>query len=65
MGQGSPTLTHEAAYDAECWISAVEDSNTSRFDQVNPYRKGLYLNRKMDDIVESYELRFKDKNDYS
>ena len=65
MGQGIPTLIHETAYDAECWVSAVEDANTSRFDHVNPYRKGLYLNRHMVDIVESYELKFRDKNDFS
>lgn len=43
-------------------MHAQEDLNSTQFDQVNPYRNGLYLNKHVCDIVESYELEFKDKN---
>ena len=46
-------------------MHAQEDLNSTQFDQVNPYRNGLYLNKHVCDIVESYELEFKDKNQFN
>ncbi len=45
MGQHSLSTDPDLHFDHQQWIEAVEDTATTRFPNVNPYRKRLLMHK--------------------
>ena len=54
MGQNKSITENNQSFSAEDWIDAIEDNETNRFTDVNPYRKRLLMNKATSELVEEY-----------
>ena len=45
-------------------MEAIEDPNSTLFNNVNPYRKRLLVNKDTEEVIEEYELQFLSQEDF-